>query len=283
VTLLERALADPERGLGGRLCAERAALARIAAASDGDARRALTLLEAAAGLAGGEPGAPAALVDELLVEALQKKTLRYDKSGEEHYNLVSALHKSVRNCDADASVYWITRMLAAGEDRDFLARRLVRMAIEDVGLADPAALGVTLDAADAWHRLGSPEGELALVMAAAHLARAPKSNAVDSAYRAALADVERTSQDPVPLHLCNAPTGLMKAHGYGEGYRYAHDDPAAVGQMPCLPPGLAGRRYLHARVIRPAIQPPGPDTPRAAGSIRPERPPHGSPGGPDRA
>ena len=239
VAILRGAL-EHERGLAGAVAAEDAALHQIAHACDGDARRGLTLLETAAALAE-ESG----VIDEpVLAEALQRKVLRYDKSGEQHYDVISALHKSVRNSDADASIYWLTRMLEAGEDRNYLARRLVRMAIEDVGLADPGALRVALDGAEAWHRLGSPEGELALVQVAAYLARAPKSNAVYKAYGAAREDVEHTAAEPVPLHLRNAPTGLMKAAGYGKGYRYAHDDPAAAEEMECLPPGLAGRRYL---------------------------------------
>jgi putative ATPase len=158
--------------------------------------------------------------------------------------LISALHKSVRNGDDNASVYWLTRMLQAGEDRDFLARRLIRIAIEDIGLADPFALRIALDGADAWHRLGSPEGELALVQVAVYLARAKKSNAVYVAFSSAKDDVERTAAEPVPLHLRNAPTGLMKSAGYGAGYRYVHDDPEAAKEMTCLPPSLAGKRYF---------------------------------------
>jgi putative ATPase len=237
--ILARAAADTERGLGGRVRVEEPALRWIARAADGDARRALNLLEAAVELAQG-----AALDEAVLREALQKKTLLYDKRGEQHYDLVSALHKSVRNSDADAALYWLVRMLEAGEDRGYLARRLIRIAVEDVGLAEPSALGVCLDAAATYERLGTPEGELALALAAVHLARAPKSNALYVAYDAARADVERTSNEPVPLHLCNAVTALMKAQGYGAGYRYAHDDPAAREEMPCLPPGLAGRRYF---------------------------------------
>jgi putative ATPase len=239
VAILRRALAD-ERGLGGVVRAMDGILRLIANAADGDARRALTLLETAASFlpSGGE-------IDEALVaEALQKKQLAYDKSGEEHYNLISALHKSVRNSDASATVYWITRMLRSGEDRRFLLRRLIRMAVEDVGIADPRALRVALDADDAWRRLGDPEGELALVQAAVYLARAPKSNAVYRAYGQAAEDVERTSAEPVPLHLRNAPTELMREVGYGKGYRYAHDDPAAVDEMTCLPPSLLGRDYF---------------------------------------
>jgi putative ATPase len=240
VALLARAVADPERGLAGRIDAPPVALREIARASDGDARRALTLLETAAILAGGR----GELGPRALAQALQKKAVRHDKSGEEHYNLISALHKSVRNSNADAALYWITRLLEAGEDRDFLARRLVRMAVEDIGLGDPDALGRCLACWDTWRRLGSPEGELALVSAAVLLARAPKSNAVYRGYGRAREDVQRTSNEPVPLHLCNAPTHLMKELGYGKGYRYAHDDPDAVREMVCMPPGLADRRYL---------------------------------------
>jgi putative ATPase len=240
VTLLRRALEDAERGLTGRVQADDEALLAIARAADGDARRALNLLETAAALLpdGGE------LDRGVLAQALQRKVLAYDKAGEEHYNLISALHKSVRNSDADASVYWITRMLRAGEDRRFLARRLIRMAVEDIGLADPFGLRVALDAAEAFERLGEPEGDLALVQAAVFLARAKKSNALYVAYGAAGEDVERTAAEPVPLHLRNAPTRLMKQAGYGQGYRYAHDDPAAAEEMTCLPPSLLGRRYL---------------------------------------
>jgi putative ATPase len=236
---LARARDDSERGLPGQVAIDADGLRWIARASDGDARRALNLLEAAAALAGSRPIGPV-----LLAEALQKKTLLYDKSGEEHYNLVSALHKSVRNSDQDAALYWLVRMLEAGEDRGYLARRLIRIAVEDVGLADTHALRVCLDAAETYERLGTPEGELALAQAAVYLARAPKSNAVYVAYDAARADVERTSNEPVPLHLRNAVTALMKGQGYGKGYRYAHDDPAAPAEMTCLPAGLLGRRYF---------------------------------------
>jgi putative ATPase len=251
VRILQRAIADPEHGLAGAVVASDELLERIAHGSDGDARRALNLLETAAGLVG-----DAGTLDaDILREALQKKALHYDRSGEEHYNLISALHKSVRNSDADATIYWLTRMLEAGEDRRFLARRLIRMASEDIGLADPSALRICLDAAAAYERLGTPEGELALVQAAAYLARAPKSNAVYRAYGQAREDVERTSAEPVPLHLRNAVTGLMKSAGYGKGYRYAHDDPDAADEMTCLPPGLEGRRYLD-RPARPEDQSP---------------------------
>jgi len=239
VAILRRARDDAERGLAGQARIDDEGLAWIARAADGDARRALNLLEAAAGLAGER-----AIDVAVLQEALQRKTLLYDKSGEEHYNLISALHKSVRNSEDDAALYWLVRMLESGEDRGYLARRLIRMAVEDVGLADVNALRVCLDAAETYERLGTPEGELALAQAAVYLARAPKSNAVYVAYGQAQADVAQTSNEPVPLHLRNASTSLMKGLGYGKGYRYAHDDPAAREEMDCLPPGLAGRRYF---------------------------------------
>ena len=242
VAILARARDDAERGLAGRARVDEPGLRWIARASDGDARRALNLLEAAAALAG-----DAAIDEGVLREALQKKTLLYDKGGDQHYDLISALHKSVRNSDDDAALYWLVRMLEAGEDRGYVARRLIRMAIEDIGLADVGALRVCLDAAETYERLGTPEGELALAQAAVYLARAPKSNAVYVAYDAARADVERTSNEPVPLHLRNAATALMKGLGYGQGYRYAHDDPKATEEMDCLPPGLVERRYFPER------------------------------------
>jgi len=242
VAILARARDDAERGLAGRARVDEPGLRWIARASDGDARRALNLLEAAAALAG-----DAAIDEGVLREALQKKTLLYDKGGDQHYDLISALHKSVRNSDDDAALYWLVRMLEAGEDRGYVARRLIRMAIEDIGLADVGALRVCLDAAETYERLGTPEGELALAQAAVYLARAPKSNAVYVAYDAARADVERTSNEPVPLHLRNAATALMKGLGYGQGYRYAHDDPKATEEMDCLPPGLVARRYFPER------------------------------------
>ncbi|MFO1010961.1 MAG: replication-associated recombination protein A [Planctomycetota bacterium] len=238
--ILRRALDDKERGLRGRVTASDATLERIAHACDGDARRSLTLLETAAGLL-----PDGAEIDGAVLErALQRKVLLYDKSGDQHYDLISALHKSVRNSDADATLYWLARMMAAGEDGLYLARRLVRMASEDIGLADPFALRIALDAAEAFERLGYPEGKVHLAQAAVYLARAKKSNALYVALGAAEEDVERTSADPVPLHLRNAATRLMKEAGYGAGYRYAHDDPKAKDEMVCLPPALAGRRYF---------------------------------------
>jgi putative ATPase len=246
VRILRRAI-DEERGLARRVRASDAVLDRIAHASDGDARRALTLLESAANLLpdGGT------IDDAIVREALQRKVLHYDKSGEEHYNLVSALHKSIRNSDENASLYWLARMMQAGEDGEYLARRLIRMASEDVGLAHPMALNVALDCAAAFSRVGYPEGKIFLAQAAVYLARAPKSNALYVALGRAEEDVETTSADPVPLHLRNAPTKLMKEAGYGAGYRYAHDDPKAVDEMTCMPPSLAGKRYFEKRDKRP--------------------------------
>jgi putative ATPase len=241
VELLRRALADDERGLGGtHLQASDEVLAAIAAYSSGDARTAYNVLEVAAATAadGGT------ITPQIAQDAMQRRILRYDKTGEEHYNLISALHKSVRNSDPDASLYWLARMLEAGEDPMYLARRIVRMAIEDIGLASPQALNVTLAARDAFDFLGHPEGDLALAQAVVYLALAPKSNAVYAAYGQVLADVESTRADEVPLHLRNAPTGLMKSIGYGKGYQYAHDRLEKVAaEMQCLPDNLKDRRY----------------------------------------
>ena len=223
---MQRALADKERGLGDlNVVADEDALRKIAAYSSGDARSAYNALEVAATLAreAGEEGKPAHITDAIVTDALQKRVLMYDKAGEEHYNLISALHKSVRNSDPDAALYWLARMLEAGEDGLYIARRVVRMASEDIGLADPKALEITLAARDAVDFLGMPEANLALAQAVVYLCAAPKSNALYTAYGAVQEDVERTAQDPVPLHLRNAPTGLMKAFGYGEGYQYAHN------------------------------------------------------------
>ncbi|MFI5089088.1 MAG: replication-associated recombination protein A [Terriglobales bacterium] len=240
ITLLKRALADRERGLGEmNLRASDDVLAKIASYSSGDARSAYNVLEVAAGTVGpnGE------ITDQIAQDALQKRVLLYDKAGEEHYNLISALHKSVRNSDADASLYWLARMIEAGEDPLYLARRLVRMAVEDIGLADPNALSLTIAARDAVDFLGMPEGNLALAQATVYLALAPKSNALYAAYGAVQQDVERTVAEPVPLHLRNAPTGLMKGLGYGAGYQYAHDLEQKVADMQCLPDNLKNRRY----------------------------------------
>ena len=242
VLLLRRALTDAERGLGAlNVSAADEVLKTIAAYSNGDARSAYNVLDIAATSAAQSKSRE--ITPNIVADAMQRKILRYDKSGEEHYNLISALHKSVRNSDPDASLYWLARMLEAGEDPMYLARRIVRMAIEDVGLASPQALGVTLAARDAFDFLGHPEGDLALAQAVVYLALAPKSNAVYTAYGEVLQDVERTAAESVPLHLRNAPTGLMKQMGYGKNYQYAHDLEEKVADMQCLPDNLKDRSY----------------------------------------
>jgi putative ATPase len=244
LALLQRALADSERGLGAlNLNAEEGSLETIASYSSGDARNSLNALEVAAKLAVGR--GEAALTKALVGEALQQRILLYDKKGEQHYDLISALHKSVRNSDADAALYWLGRMLAAGEDPMYVARRVVRMSFEDIGLAAPEALNLCLSARDAMHFLGSPEGDLALAQAVVYLALAPKSNAVYTAYNEVLADIESRPAEPVPLHLRNAPTRLMKELDYGKGYQYAHDLESKVAAMQCLPDNLRDRRYYH--------------------------------------
>ena len=241
VGLLKRALADKERGLGDlELEASDELLEQIAVLANGDARAAYNTLEAAVAASEGKT-----LSRQAVEDAMERKVLLYDKSGEEHFNLISALHKSVRSSDADATLYWLARMLESGEDRLYIARRLVRMAIEDIGLADPRALEQTIAAQQAVHFLGIPEGDLALAQAAIYLAVAPKSDAAYKALDVARADVATSIAEPVPLHLRNAPTGLMKAFGYGEGYQHAHKFEDALTDMECLPPSLAGRRYYY--------------------------------------
>jgi putative ATPase len=241
VVLLKRALNDKERGLGAmNLKASDEVLAKIASYSSGDARTAYNALEVAASLAG---GAKSEITDAIVTDALQKRVLLYDKAGEEHYNLISALHKSVRNSDPDAALYWLARMLEAGEDPLYIARRVVRMAVEDIGLADPGALSLCMAARDAVDFIGMPEGNLALAQAVVYLSVAPKSNALYTAYGAVQQDVEQTAAEPVPLHLRNAPTGLMKGMGYGQGYKYAHDLENKVADMQCLPDNLRDRAY----------------------------------------
>ena len=246
VLILRRALDDHERGLG-RLAieADEEALCFIARFSSGDARAALNTLELGARMAGRESEGSRRLTLNMAQEAGQRRALLYDKAGEEHFNLISALHKSLRGSDPDASLYWLARMLASGEDPLYLARRLVRFASEDVGNADPQALQVALAAKDAFHFLGSPEGELALAQAAAYLATAPKSNAVYMAFGEARRDVEDAPLEGVPLHLRNAPTPLMKEMGYGAEYQYPHDLPEAFAEQDYLPEGLKGRIYYH--------------------------------------
>ncbi len=241
--LLERALADEKRGLGVlHIEADQEALELLAGYSNGDARHALNGLEVAARLA---QSAKTKITKEIATEALQQRVLLYDKQGEEHYNLISALHKSVRNSDADASLYWLGRMLQSGEDPMYVARRVIRMAVEDIGLASPEALNLCLSAKDAMDFLGSPEGDLALAQAVVYLALAPKSNALYTAYGEVLSDIEHTRAEPVPLHLRNAPTGLMKTLGYGKDYKYAHDEEGRIADMECLPESLRNRTYYH--------------------------------------
>jgi putative ATPase len=246
VLLLKRALADDERGLGAmKLQATDAVLAKIAAYSSGDARSAYNVLEVAATLARATKEVGAEITDAIVTDALQKRVLLYDKTGEEHYNLISALHKSVRNSDADAALYWLGRMLEAGEDALYIARRVVRMSVEDIGLADPNALALCMAARDAVDFIGMPEGNLALAQAVVYLALAPKSNALYTAYAEVQQDVEATAAESVPLHLRNAPTGLMKGLGYGQGYQYAHDVEGKIADMQCLPDNLRDRTYYH--------------------------------------
>src|SRR5881296_3649093 len=224
VAILRNALGDAARGLAGLSPeVDDDALRLIARLANGDARAALNVLEVAVGLT--PTGGRRRVTGASVRQAAQTKTLLYDKAGEEHYNLISALHKSLRDSDPDASLYWMTRMLDSGEDPLYVARRLVRFASEDVGNADPQALTLTLAAKEAYDFLGSPEGELALAQATLYLALAPKSNAAYVAYNEARADVEAAPAEPVPLHIRNAPTGLMKNLGYGKGYQYAHDAP----------------------------------------------------------
>jgi putative ATPase len=239
--LLHRALEDKERGLGAmELSADEDALELIAGYSSGDCRAAYNSLEIAAQLA---VEGTKHIDKAIATEAVQQRVLMYDKSGEEHYNLISALHKSVRNSDPDAALYWLARMFASGEDPLYLARRVVRMAVEDIGLAAPEALNLCLSAKEAIDFLGSPEGDLALAEAVVYLCLAPKSNSVYTAYAAVQQEIESTRQEPVPLHLRNAPTRLMKALDYGKGYRYAHDEEGRVADMDCLPASLQGRSY----------------------------------------
>ncbi len=236
VSLLRRAVALEKFNI------DEPSIRAIATLANGDARTALNILDLA--VQGTPPGQP---ITKSTIEQASQKTLLYDKAGEEHYNIISALHKSLRNSDADAALYWLARMLEAGEDPLYIVRRLVRFASEDVGLADPRALRIALDAKDAFNFIGLPEGKLALAQCVIYLAAAPKSNSVYTAYDAVVSDVENTRNDPVPLHIRNAPTGLMKNLGYGRGYQYAHDLEDKVADMDCLPDSLKGRRYYHAQ------------------------------------
>jgi putative ATPase len=236
VTLLRRAVEREKFNV------DEESLHAIATVANGDARTALNVLDLA--VQGTQPGQP---ITRSTIEQASQKTLLYDKGGEEHYNIISALHKSLRNSDADAALYWLARMLESGEDPLYIARRLVRFASEDIGLADSRALRVALDAKEAFHFIGLPEGKLALAQCVIYLASAPKSNSVYTAYSAVVSDVENTRAEPVPLHIRNAPTRLMKNIGYGKGYQYAHDVEDKVADMDCLPDSLKGRKYYQGQ------------------------------------
>jgi len=243
-TIIQRAITDKEQGLGSwQISLEPEAAAHLARIADGDARSLLNSLEIAANLAEPDTTGKRQITLATVEEAIQRKSLRYDADGEEHYNLISALHKSLRDSDPDGALYWLCRMLAAGEEPLYVVRRLIRFASEDIGNADPQALTVAINARNSYQTLGSPEGELAIAQATTYLATAPKSNAVYAAYNAVMYDIRRTGSLPVPLHLRNAPTALMKDLGYGKGYQYAHDDPHALVDQHHLPDGLEGKIY----------------------------------------
>jgi putative ATPase len=247
VKLLKRAITDEKQGVassGVKLGSD--ILTYLANLADGDARRALSYLDLIVSHFSRHEKSPGL---EEISQVLQKKTLIYDKSGEEHYNLISALHKSIRGSDPDAALYWLARMLESGEDPLYLARRLVRMAVEDIGLSDPAALNVALNARDAFRFLGSPEGDLALAECAVYLATAPKSNRIYSAFKRARKVVSDNPSEPVPLHIRNAPTRLMKEMGYGEGYKYAHNYDNAYAVQEYLPDRLRGEKFYHPSEI----------------------------------
>ena len=242
--ILRRALADPVRGLGGlSIEVEPEALDHLVRAADGDARSALNNLEAAASLVAGKDPGERTITLTMAETALQRKALQYDRAGEEHYNLISALHKSLRGSDPDAALYWLARMLEAGEDPLYVARRMIRFAPEDIGNADPMALQVAMAAMQAFHFIGRPEGELSLAQAATYLATAPKSNAIYRAYGMVKSVIGETGTLPVPLHIRNAPTRLTRELGYGKGYRYAHDYKEAIVPQDHLPERLRGQVY----------------------------------------
>jgi putative ATPase len=245
VEVLRRALADAERGVAGSgVDVDDDAVETMARLANGDARTALNLLEAAVATSPVDETSQRGHVDVAFVQQVaQRRTLRYDKTGEEHYNLISALHKSMRNSDPDAAMYWLARMVEAGEDPLYIARRLVRFASEDIGIADPQALTIAVAAKEAVHFIGMPEGNNALAQAIVYLSTAPKSNALYVGYQRASSDALQDVAEPVPLHLRNAPTRLMKQLDYGKGYQYAHDERDAITGMDCLPERLQGRRY----------------------------------------
>lgn len=247
--VVQRAMSDPERGYGSQSIhiTEEAELALVNLAN-GDARSSLNMLELAVAVAEAreESESQEVTIDlETVTSAIQRRAVLYDKNGEMHFDLISALHKSVRDSDVDASLYWLARMLDGGEDPLYLARRIIRMATEDIGLANPSALSITMAAQQAVHFIGMPEGALALAEAVAFLATSPKSNAIYAAWGAITEDVQQTRNDPVPIHLRNAPTKLMKDIGYGKGYLYAHDFEGAVVDQEHMPEKLRGKRYYH--------------------------------------
>ena len=242
--IFQRALHDEKNGLGElQLHFEEQAIEHLIAMADGDARRLLNSMEITASLAVPGKNGTRMVSLAMMKDAFQRNSLRYDAAGEEHYNLISALHKSLRDSDPDGALYWLVRMLRSGEDPLYIARRLIRFASEDIGNADPQALTVSLNARESYHMLGSPEGELAIAQAVIYLATAPKSNSTYTAYNKVIQDIERTGSLPVPLHIRNAPTRLMKELGYGKGYQYAHDSPAALVDQDHLPEELCGARY----------------------------------------
>lgn len=242
--IVKKSLSDSKRGLGKlNIEIDADAVDHMIKMADGDARTVLNSLEIAASLADSDPNGKKMITLATIEEAIQRKSLLYDADGEEHYNLISALHKSLRDSDPDGALYWLARMLKSGEEPLYIARRLIRFASEDIGNADPQALAVTLNARDSYHFLGSPEGELGLAQAVLYLATAPKSNAAYMAYKQVIKDIEQTGSLPVPMHLRNAPTKLMKELDYGKNYQYAHDNRYALVDQQHLPPELEGKTY----------------------------------------
>ena len=247
-SLLKRALSDETKGMAAfRPVIDDTILAHLSEVCDGDARVALNLLEGLILATPPDKTGNRVIDPESAREAIRRETLLYDKAGEEHYNLISALHKSLRGSDPDAALYWLARMLSSGEDPLYVARRMIRFATEDVGNADPMALLIANQAMESYRFLGSPEGELALAQAAIYLACAPKSNAIYKAYKSVKSEIQRTGARPVPFHLRNAPTRLMKALGYGKDYRYPHDDPDGIVNQNYLPDGLKTRTFYNPK------------------------------------
>jgi putative ATPase len=246
VALMNKCLSDKQQGLGNeQVEIDQEHLSKISLFANGDARVAYNTLEIATQIALPLPSGQKQITNQILKDAMQQRVLLYDKTGEEHYNLISALHKSLRNSDPDASLYWLMRMLESGEDPLFIARRLIRFALEDIGLADPQALVIAVQAKEAFHFIGSPEGNLALAQAAIYLATVPKSNALYKACNKVLKDIKNSLVEPVPLHLRNAPTRLMESFGYSRDYQYAHDFPDQITDMCCMPESLKHQEYFH--------------------------------------